>query len=307
MLIAYLDEFGHVGPYISNVHPKFNTHPVFGYAGFVMPSENVRAFGGFFEHIKENLLDFEIKRANAHPKRWEKKGASLLTTVNVTKYPDLTNSIHRLLERLRRLDGKIIYYGQVKPLGSARETGESTSDRNAHHLRQVLARLSRYANERNSDVMVVLDATDEKARLDAVSKMSGFIYARTSPPELKRIVEVPMQVESHLYGTIQFTDWICALLGRMSHYEYVENSQFRWAPERFGQKLLNVCATDVSKIQYPVAGRSDNYPRHLCDIKRIKDRTANGPRSQATPPSLSQNIGSTFPELAKLREQLATE
>lgn len=56
MLIAYLDEFGHQGPYISHSHPKFKTHPAFGYAGYVLPAENVRKLGGYFEHIKENLL-----------------------------------------------------------------------------------------------------------------------------------------------------------------------------------------------------------------------------------------------------------
>lgn len=30
VLIAYLDEFGHVGPYVSRDHARHNTHPVFG-------------------------------------------------------------------------------------------------------------------------------------------------------------------------------------------------------------------------------------------------------------------------------------
>ena len=43
--IAYLDEFGHVGPYVSRTHPRHNDSPVFGFAGFVMPAEEVRGFG----------------------------------------------------------------------------------------------------------------------------------------------------------------------------------------------------------------------------------------------------------------------
>lgn len=31
--IAYLDEFGHIGPYTSNNHEKHNTHSVFGLIG----------------------------------------------------------------------------------------------------------------------------------------------------------------------------------------------------------------------------------------------------------------------------------
>ena len=30
--IAYLDEFGHVGPYISRSDPRHNDSPVFGFA-----------------------------------------------------------------------------------------------------------------------------------------------------------------------------------------------------------------------------------------------------------------------------------
>ena len=42
--IAYLDEFGHVGPYIDRTHPRHNDSPVFGLAGFVLPLDEVRGF-----------------------------------------------------------------------------------------------------------------------------------------------------------------------------------------------------------------------------------------------------------------------
>ena len=50
--IAYLDEFGHVGPYGSRTHPRHNDSPVFGFAGFVMPEEEVRGFGTWFYQCK---------------------------------------------------------------------------------------------------------------------------------------------------------------------------------------------------------------------------------------------------------------
>ena len=31
---AYLDEFGHIGPYVNREHPRYNDSPVFGLAGF---------------------------------------------------------------------------------------------------------------------------------------------------------------------------------------------------------------------------------------------------------------------------------
>lgn len=41
MLIAYIDEVGEAGAFISKNHPRFNISPVFGYAGFIVPEEHV--------------------------------------------------------------------------------------------------------------------------------------------------------------------------------------------------------------------------------------------------------------------------
>ena len=35
---AYLDEFGHIGPYLGRQHPRHNDSPVFGFAGLVLLS-----------------------------------------------------------------------------------------------------------------------------------------------------------------------------------------------------------------------------------------------------------------------------
>ncbi len=34
-----------------------------------------------------------------------------------------------------------------------------------------------------------------------------------------RLIEPPVQVESHLYQTVQCADWLCGLFGRLAHYE----------------------------------------------------------------------------------------
>ena len=65
--IAYLDEFGHVGPYVARSDPRHNDSPVFGLAGFVMPADKVRGFGTWFFKRKCELLDFEIQRSGEHP------------------------------------------------------------------------------------------------------------------------------------------------------------------------------------------------------------------------------------------------
>ncbi|WP_415877156.1 DUF3800 domain-containing protein [Corynebacterium glaucum] len=52
MYLGYFDEFGHNGAFISRHHPKYNTHPVFGIGGFIIPADNVRQLSGVFATLK---------------------------------------------------------------------------------------------------------------------------------------------------------------------------------------------------------------------------------------------------------------
>ena len=45
---VYLDEFGHIGPFIARNDAGHNTSPVFGFAGIVLPVDEVRKFSTFF-------------------------------------------------------------------------------------------------------------------------------------------------------------------------------------------------------------------------------------------------------------------
>lgn len=307
VLLAYLDEFGHIGPYISAQHAKFNTHPAFGYAGFVIPAQNVRAFGGYFEHIKEKLLAFEIQQAGAHPRRWEKKGASLLTTRNYQAYGrEIGRALRRLSFRLGQLDGRMIFYGQVKPTGSANETGESASDRSAHALKQTILRLSRYANARDAPIMIFLDAVDAKPRQEAVMSTASFIY-RAHDPVLRRVLEVPMQLESHFYGTTQYADWLCAMLSRASHYHFVPQSEFSWAPpvlERsFGAGLRHVSESRIRLADGTTYVRMDKLTSSDCWLTRTPTPVRTGGQ-QGAPRSIAQRVGEVHPALAALRDSL---
>ena len=71
---AYLDEFGHIGPYVSRQDPRHNDSPVFGLAGFVLPSEHVRGFGTWFFQRKCELLAFEIERSGQTRPYGKRKG-----------------------------------------------------------------------------------------------------------------------------------------------------------------------------------------------------------------------------------------
>ena len=72
--VVYLDEFGHIGPYISRTDPRHNDSPVFGLAGFALPIDQVRGVGTWFFQRKQELLAFEINRAGQHPAVSEKIG-----------------------------------------------------------------------------------------------------------------------------------------------------------------------------------------------------------------------------------------
>ena len=109
--IAYLDEFGHVGPYVARSDTRHNDSPVFGLAGFVMPADEVRGFGTWFFQRKCELLDFEILRSGEHPAVWEKKGSSLYTVRNVERYPELRKTTNRLLNKIAALGGRVFYAG----------------------------------------------------------------------------------------------------------------------------------------------------------------------------------------------------
>lgn len=109
--VAYLDEFGHIGPYISREHSKHNDSPVFGLAGIMLPLDEVRGFATWFFQRKCELLKFEISQAGAHPAVWEKKGSSLYTARNVVNYPELRRFTNRLFNKILSLNGFVFYVG----------------------------------------------------------------------------------------------------------------------------------------------------------------------------------------------------
>ena len=80
--------------------------------------KKVRHFGGYFEHVKENLLAWEIERAGKHPRRWEKKGSTLLTTANINAYGS-----------------------EILPVGPVSQTHETSQAREEHCLIQAITRL----------------------------------------------------------------------------------------------------------------------------------------------------------------------
>lgn len=62
VLLAYIDEIGETGAFVSRDDARYKTSPAFGYAGFIIPADNARAFGQAFTENKRTLFATELAR-----------------------------------------------------------------------------------------------------------------------------------------------------------------------------------------------------------------------------------------------------
>lgn len=234
---AYLDEFGHVGPYVSRADPKHNDSPVFGLAGFVLPATEVRGFGTWFFQRKCELLHLEITRSGEHPATWEKKGASLFTVTNVIKYAQLRHSTNRLFNKIQKLRGFVFYVGIKK---TAAPIDHDPNQLYKSVLVEAIKRLDDFC-EQDCDpagsFLLVLDEHDQRSAL--ITAAARTMYG--DEPR-RRLIEPPFHLQSHRYQTLQAADWIAGLVGRLgaiwaSPGEYACNEPFR---RYFGYRLNRV-------------------------------------------------------------------
>ncbi len=234
---AYLDEFGHIGPYVSRTDSRYKDSPVFGLAGFVLPSEEVRGFGTWFFQRKCELLGFEIERAEAHPALWEKKGSSLYTATNVTRYSELRRSTSRMFNKIERLGGFVFYVGVRK---SAAPGAHNPNRLYARMFLEAIKRIDGFCEEDCNgadNFVLILDEHEQRSALLAEAVRS--MYGRRSERR-RHLIEPPFHLESHRYQTLQAADWIAGLVGRLGAIwadpaAYPENEVFR----RYFEHRLN--------------------------------------------------------------------
>ena len=235
MLIAFLDEFGHSGPFISRADRRYNQSPVFGLAGYVLPHQQVRHFATFFFQLKANMLAAELRRSGQHPATWEKKGSELITSRNIRRYRHIREGLSRMMNEIRKCQGKIFYYGRekYKKPEDSRSSGLYTTVM-AHSIRQI----DSFCCARNAQFLMILDQHSDRIRL--LESASKTMFGADNPARC--LLEPPFQVESHLYQTIQAADWIAALAGRLLSYE-VEKDQYadwEWAEKYFGREFRSL-------------------------------------------------------------------
>lgn len=244
--MVYLDEFGHIGPFISRYDRKHKTSPVFGMAGVALPVEAVREFSMFFFKLKSRLLAFELNKTDEHPAKWEKKGSALYTVKNVSRYPEIHRATIRYLNKIRKLDGFIFHTGIEK--------GSPNPERRAEGLyfstlKDAVRRLSKHCANQKCTFSLFLDSVDsdegrKKFRNASVENTGRQMFA----DGCYCLVEPPYQLESHLYQTMQCADWVCALIGRLfTHQCSTEFDDFEIFKTRFEAKLNEVKACSSFK------------------------------------------------------------
>ena len=224
MYFAYLDEFGHIGPFISRTSQTHNESPVFGLAGIILPDCAIRPFATRFLQLKQHLFGDEIAQSRQIPQRWEKKGASIFRPKAVERYQELRTGGFRLINQLRSVGGRVFYHG--------REKVPALMDGNANGLyttvlAHAIRRIDAFCATENSPFAIVLD--EHSARKDLLECAQKTMYGKNPAHHL---VSPPFEVESYLDQTMQAADWIAAIVGRLWAHEslpdhYADHGKFR--------------------------------------------------------------------------------
>lgn len=281
MLLAYIDEIGEPGAFVSPQDRRYNTSPAFGYAGFIVPADKAREFGAHFAREKGQLFKSDIASAE-HPGRWEKKGAEIFRPNTPNRYPEQLRVFDALIKHLKGLGGQLFYYANEKPLGTPKQTDLVPEQREAAAMQETLNRIARHANEQGSNVMVMIDQINEKTRAQRLPNMYGHILGRASDfREMRRIIEPPMHIDSQLSSNIQFADWVAACVSRAIDYQLVSGSKYRWVTDSKRLKQPRGAFTHESKVHLYERATSDLHHSAIFQaqrkvISRIGSNTVGG-------------------------------
>lgn len=268
MLLAYIDETGEPGAYVGPDHSRYKTSAAFGYAGFVVPEAAARDVGGHFQCEKLTLFSTEIGDLE-HPGRWERKGASIFRPKTPESFPQQLRVFNGLVGYLRRRGGRLFYYADEKPVGTPKQTRLDPAVRESQAMAETLNRLARYADGRDDHLLVLIDQINEKTRIERLSSMYGHIFSRAADhPEMRRIVEPPMHIDSKLSANIQFADWVAACVTRAIDYQLVRTSRHQWVTDGRLFSNLGGAFTFESKLHLHNRSLNDIHHSRLFDRSR---------------------------------------
>lgn len=228
MLFAYLDEFGHVGPFVHRKDPLYRDSPVFGMAGIVLPEAAIRPFATKFLKLKEHAFEADIIRARKAGYNWEKKGSEIFRPKALEKYPAIREIGFRLLSELRDRGGKVFYHGREKMIGTTEVNpiGLYTTVFSA-----TIRSLDKYANSVGSNFALVVD--EHSSRKELLECAAKTMYG--SRPT-RKLVSPPFEVESYLNQNMQAADWIAAIVGRLGSYQILPD---QFSDHEIAHRLFN--------------------------------------------------------------------
>ncbi len=274
MLVAYLDEVAEAGAFVSKAHKNYNGSPAFGYAGFVISSDQVRAMSQCFTEKKRRLFAHLIP-PDATAGTWERKGSDIMTRVAWERYRRPVDGFRELVRFLCSRGGRLFFYGEEKALGTATERwGKDSQDQKRgllefkwNCLHQALNRLCTFAESQGEDLIVIMDTENEKERVVQVRNSYAHVFNRTADPdhgEMRRLIESTMHVDSKLSANVQFADWVAAAVRRAFEYQLIDDSPYEWVPTAF-EELMRRKPTIESKL-YLSHSRGGVRDLHNSDI-----------------------------------------
>jgi len=205
---VYLDEFGHDGPFLSRSHIKYNTSPVFGLGGFLIPIENARSLSAFYFNLKKQVFERELSfvENKAH---WRKKGGDFLTPNNM-KSKETRRVFKRIIKKIiLENGGRTIFVGTEK----IRTESFDGPGLYLNTIREVIKRMEYFCNKGDDNFVMFLDRHSGRKKHVAACGMEMF-----GENKRKRILEPLFHVEGNFYQTIQISDWICSALGKIHAY-----------------------------------------------------------------------------------------
>lgn len=268
MLLAYIDEIGEPGAFVSHDHPRFKTSPAFGYAGFIIPGNKAREFGAKFTHEKKIRFSHDIANAE-NPGRWEAKGADLFRPDTPSQRPENLRIFSNLVRAVCAHSGKLFYYANEKPQGTPKQTSLDPEVRERDAMQETLNRIARYANSCNEEVMVLIDSINEKTRVNRVADMYAHIFARSLEyREMRSIIEPPMHLDSILSSNIQFADWIAAYVTRAIDYQLIEDSKYKWIANHKSSEAIRGSFTYESKLHLHNRSLEDFHHSRILESAR---------------------------------------
>jgi hypothetical protein len=239
--IVYLDEFGHIGPYISVGDPKHKTHPVFGLGGFVIPICQARSFSSFFFNLKQRLFsEYDIPKARKDMEKdggkfqlsvWEKKGSKQYSVANLKKYKnEITRSTNRIINRITNDGGFLFFVGEAKNKKIERHNPLTVY---TSCLSEIIKRLDDEFKNKSSHFLIFMDDNEDSASL-----VKKAIYDMHQKKKYQ-LIEAPVQVDSKLYQTIQCADWLCAIYGKIAFYDIEPKSKpdYELFKKYFGDRI----------------------------------------------------------------------